>query len=180
MKPRDNMVSFELSGMVTLPWPDHRLNPNFKRSNSHWVYGPVAAKAKEEAWALCCSAIPQEVRKRIIDVPGRIYMTVAFFPPDKRWRDDDNMIGAFKHARDGIAAALGVDDRLFRPHYFFEDPCKPGRVEVNFSPTNFEQNVTRGAHAVVTQSGPKQRDNAATGLTHNRLVEGGAHGSAIK
>ena len=47
-----------------------------------------------------------------------------------RRRDDDNMVGSFKAYRDGIADALGVDDRRFRPHYFFEDAEKPGRIDV--------------------------------------------------
>lgn len=41
---------------------------------------------------------------------------MTFYPPDRRYRDDDNMISAFKHGRDGVALALGVDDRRFRIH----------------------------------------------------------------
>lgn len=59
-----------------------------------------------------------------------IDMTVTFYPPDRRHRDDDGMIGAFKHMRDGIADALRVNDRRFRPTYAFGEPEKPGRVEV--------------------------------------------------
>ncbi|KQM58771.1 hypothetical protein ASE65_10430 [Sphingomonas sp. Leaf16] len=57
-------------------------------------------------------------------------MTIRFVPPDHRRRDDDGMIGAFKHGRDGIADALGVDDHSFRPTYEFAEPEKPGRVVV--------------------------------------------------
>jgi hypothetical protein len=60
-------------------------------------------------------------------------MTITFYPPDHRHRDDDNMVGSFKSYRDGIADALGVNDRRFRPRYVFADPEKPGRVEVSFS-----------------------------------------------
>ena len=52
------------------------------------------------------------------DDDGPIPVRITFYPPDARRRDDDNMIGSFRAARDGIADALGVDDRRFRPHYF--------------------------------------------------------------
>jgi crossover junction endodeoxyribonuclease RusA len=63
---------------------------------------------------------------------GPIALLVTFYPPDARRRDDDNMIGAFKAHRDGIADAMGVDDHRFKAQYKFADPCKPGRVEVEF------------------------------------------------
>jgi crossover junction endodeoxyribonuclease RusA len=33
---------------------------------------------------------------------------------------------------DGIADALGVNDRRFWPAFAFAEPMKPGRVEVSF------------------------------------------------
>jgi len=63
-------------------------------------------------------------------VDGRIKMKITFYPPDRKRRDDDNMIASFKAARDGLADALGVDDRRFRPEYHFGEPDDPGRVEV--------------------------------------------------
>ncbi len=59
-----------------------------------------------------------------------IPVVMRFYPPDRRHRDDDNMIGSMKAARDSIAEALGVNDRRFRPHYIFAEPEKPGRIEV--------------------------------------------------
>lgn len=61
---------------------------------------------------------------------GRLDLIVSFYPPDKRYRDDDNMVGSFKTLRDGLADAFGVNDRRFRAHYFFHDPDRPGRIEV--------------------------------------------------
>lgn len=46
---------------------------------------------------------------------GNIPVSIIFSTPDKRSRDLDNMLGAIKHGLDGIAAAMGVDDRRFRP-----------------------------------------------------------------
>lgn len=118
---------------VILPWPDKRLSPN---ARLHFrAVAAVKAKAREDAAWLTYEAMPcgaKEVRQHFAGT-GPISYQVTFYPPDKRHRDDDNMIASFKAARDGIADALGVSDRRFKPHYFFEEPCKPGRVEVRLS-----------------------------------------------
>lgn len=57
-------------------------------------------------------------------------MRVSFFPPDRRRRDDDGCIGAWKHGRDGMADAFGLDDHAFRPEYRFCEPIKGGKVVV--------------------------------------------------
>ena len=117
-------------GTIVLPWPDSRLSPNAKR-RTHWrVYQPVAKLARSDAHALTCCAIPLGEKKTLRESGSSVPITVTFVPPDRRRRDDDGMIGAFKHARDGIADALGIDDRLFKPTYVIAEPEKPGRVEV--------------------------------------------------
>lgn len=118
---------------VILPWPDRRLSPN---ARIHWrAKAPVTAKARQDAAYLTYEAMNGGVREARQRFAGNdpIAYKVTFYPPDKRHRDDDSMIASFKAARDGIADALGVNDRRFKPHYFFEDPCKPGRVEVELS-----------------------------------------------
>ena len=116
---------------ITLPWPDKRLSPNAKR-RKHWrTYQPAINADRTAGKMLTFDAMQKHLATQSHfagDEP--IAMTVTFFPPDRRHRDDDGMIGSFKHARDGIADALGVDDRRFRPHYFFAEPEKPGRVVV--------------------------------------------------
>ena len=52
---------------------------------------------------------------------GMIQLEIEFFPPDRRHRDDDNMIGAFKHGRDGMALAWNVNDKRFRCSYKVSD-----------------------------------------------------------
>ena len=119
---------------IVLPWPDRRLSPN---ARIHWrAKAPVTAKARKDAAYLTYDAMPmgaREVRQHFAG-EGPISYQVTFYPPDHRHRDDDSMIAMLKAARDGIADALGVNDRRFKPHYFFEEPCKPGRVEVVLSP----------------------------------------------
>jgi crossover junction endodeoxyribonuclease RusA len=104
---------------IELPWPPKQLMPNFKR-RKHWsVYRPFIAKYREDcAWLV-----------KLSRVRGTL-LTVTFCPPDRRRRDDDGMIGAFKAGRDGVADALGCDDHLFRPSYHFGDVVKGGAVLV--------------------------------------------------
>lgn len=117
--------------IITLPWPDKRLFPNYKRAN-HWrKYRNAERDARALGWGLACEALPPHVRQQIAEGDAPIRMTVTFYPPDRRNRDDDGCIGALKNYRDGLADALGVDDKRFRPHYAFAEPCKPGKVEVS-------------------------------------------------
>jgi crossover junction endodeoxyribonuclease RusA len=102
---------------VVLPWPPKELTPNAKR-RKHWrVYQPIAKKYRED-----CAWLVKARRVR-----GSL-LTVTFCPPDRRRRDDDGMIGAFKAGRDGVADALGCDDHTFRPTYRFGEPVKNGAV----------------------------------------------------
>jgi Holliday junction resolvase RusA-like endonuclease len=115
---------------IVLPWPDRRLSPN---ARVHWrVKHAVKAPAREAGKYATFEAVAGGMREARAALAGNdpIPVKITFYPPDKRHRDDDNMIGSFKSARDGIAEALGVNDRRFRPHYFFADPEPPGRVEV--------------------------------------------------
>ena len=116
---------------ITLPWPDKALNPN---SRKHFrALAPIKAKARDDAAYLTREAAPRMVRQAIAAGDGRIELQLRFYPPDKRHRDDDNMVASFKAARDGIADGLKVNDRRFRATYHFGDPEKPGRIEVVIS-----------------------------------------------
>jgi crossover junction endodeoxyribonuclease RusA len=56
------------------------------------------------------------------DLPeGTLALWLDFYPPDRRARDDDNIIAAFKAGRDGMAEALGINDRRFRVFPFVVD-----------------------------------------------------------
>lgn len=115
---------------IVLPWPDKRLSPN---ARVHWrALSEAKQKAKWDASFATLEAMNGQAQTFRASLPdeGPIPITVSFFPPDNRQRDDDNMVASFKAARDGIAAALEINDRRFRPHYVICDPEKPGRVEV--------------------------------------------------
>lgn len=104
---------------ITMAWPDKALTPNSKRS-SHWSkYRKIAAAYR----AACFWDAKQALgRNRFTSLP-KIF--IEFHPPDLRHRDDDGMIGAFKNGRDGVADAIGFDDRLWRPTYTFHPPHRP-------------------------------------------------------
>ncbi len=115
---------------ITLPWPDPRLFPNYKRSH-HWrKYRQQERDARLVGWGLTAEAMEAAHRAAISAAEGKIAVAVTFYPPDRRKRDDDGCIGAIKNFRDGIADALGVDDARFSTTYAFGDAEKPGRVEV--------------------------------------------------
>lgn len=128
--------------MIVLPWPDRRLSPNARQ---HWrALAAVKKQARADACTLATVAISLRDKRAIHDMDGRIPLTISFYPPDARHRDDDNMVASFKALRDGIADALGVDDRRFRPFYQFMDPEKPGRVEVVISPCGLPTSTYAG------------------------------------
>lgn len=113
--------------MIELPWPPKVLSPN---NRAHWT----RKLEPRQRYRLDCYmltkgwlATSREWRPSP-DCPLPIKIT--FCPPDRRHRDDDNMIGSFKSGRDGLADALGVNDRLFRPEYHFAEPVKGGLITV--------------------------------------------------
>lgn len=156
--------------IVSLPWPDNRLSPN---ARTHWaVLAKVKKIARADANTLATIAVPLKDKRAIAAIEGRIPIEIRFYPPDARHRDDDNAVASFKAARDGLADALGVDDRRFLPTYYFMDPEKPGRVEVVI-PGNAGENTfcsgaanrddlsKKTARAEVCTSRPSLIDNAS-------------------
>lgn len=111
------------SQVVELPWPPKGLSPN---ARVHWAVRHKLAKTYRETCRLLGKqaglAAPGE---------GRLLLDMEFVPPDRRRRDDDNMIGAFKYARDGLAAAMGIDDHRFIAQFRVAGtPVKGGAVRV--------------------------------------------------
>ena len=98
-----------MSNTVTLPWPNKSLSPN---SRVHW--GRKGAIAK--AYRYTCSGLAREAKITAPCAIGPIHLWLDFYPPDRRSRDDDNLVAAFKSGRDGLADALGIDDKRFQVH----------------------------------------------------------------
>jgi len=111
---------------ITLPWPSKELSPN---ARCHWSVRHHHAKAYRDK----CRDIAA-TSGLVIDWEGVIHLWITFFPPDRRGRDDDNMLAALKSGRDGISDGLGVNDLRFRVHPWVSDEVvKGGKVVIRFS-----------------------------------------------
>ena len=109
-------------GIIQLPWPPAKLSPN---ARLHWR---ALHKVKLAYKAQCISVLLDQPAPDM--PPGRIPLTITFYPPDKRKRDRDNLQSSLKYGLDCLARHLGVDDYLFDPSYRFAEPTKPARVTV--------------------------------------------------
>ena len=109
---------------IVLPWPPRALNPN---KRCHWSVKSKAAKGYREA----CRLLTKQ-SGALIDWEGDVHVWIDFYPPDKRHRDDDNMIAAFMSGRDGMADALGINDKRFRIHPYVKEQIG-GMVKVRFT-----------------------------------------------
>ncbi len=114
------------SGMqVIFPWPPKTLSPN---ARVHWAVKSKATKALR----LTCAVLAKQARMSV-DWEGDIHVWMDYYPPDRRARDQDNMISASKGMLDGLADALGVNDKRFRLHPYVKDETG-GIVKVRLTP----------------------------------------------
>lgn len=96
---------------LVLPWPPTELSPNARVH--HRRRAAVVKTYRQDCWAWARQQLGCGAGPRLFPGAGLIGVRLDFFPPDRRARDDDNCEAAFKAGRDGVAAALAVDDRRF-------------------------------------------------------------------
>lgn len=96
--------------IVRLPFPDASLMPN-RKNGKHWsaAYAPKAAQ-HDAAYYTTKQAMQDWKAPE-----GNIALSLLYLTPDKRHRDLDNLLAGSKALIDGMARALGVDDKRFRP-----------------------------------------------------------------
>lgn len=103
--------------IIELGWPSARLSPNAR--GSHWPRTHAAKIAREEAYSAARQAMGAQFGPSFTKLPhdgeSNIVLRQIAHPPDKRERDRDGIDARLKSHRDGIADALGVNDRFFRP-----------------------------------------------------------------
>lgn len=104
--------------MIQFPWPSSALSPN---ARGHWA---VKAQAFKAAKTLAFYATKESKQ------PATTRFKLVFCPPNNRRRDADNLIASCKAYLDGMAAAWGVDDSLFRWSFDFGPVVPGGRVIV--------------------------------------------------
>lgn len=89
-------------------------------------HGKASETKKWRHWAHVAT---KEAEARAPAATGDIRIRITFVPPNRR-SDRSNYPNRLKPILDGIADALGFNDRRFLPSYVFAEPEKPGRIEV--------------------------------------------------
>lgn len=106
---------------LVLPWPSKDLSPNAR------VHYRVKAAATKLARQTAVVLAHEAGWKGLQLPPGRLHLWIdCYQAPGKKLPDDDNMIGRCKAYRDGIAQALGIDDKRFKSHPDVKDERRPG------------------------------------------------------
>jgi crossover junction endodeoxyribonuclease RusA len=95
--------------IIRLPFPHASLFPN--RKNGKDYHATLAAKQKQKEDGFYATKAVGAFK----DHDGYIPISLLYLTPDKRHRDCDNMLAASKALLDGVASALGIDDKCFRP-----------------------------------------------------------------
>lgn len=111
---------------IVLPWPPRELSPN---ARPHHMQRARATKSYRETahWIAKIAHVSAPEGR------GDIAIHVTFNPPSRRG-DRQNFPGHIKAGIDGIADAMGVNDRRFNPEYTYGEPVKNGRVTVRIMP----------------------------------------------
>lgn len=116
---------------IVLPFPSSLLSGHAK-GNDQWL--KVKTTKAHREWARLATLEARGGQRSAEDgqaaqESGDIAITIRFIPPNNRG-DRMNYPARMKPYVDGIADALGVNDRRFHPCFIFCEPEKPGRVEV--------------------------------------------------
>jgi crossover junction endodeoxyribonuclease RusA len=119
----------EMDLILELPWPPKELSPN---ARGHWRKSEDAKqKYKADCWALTKAFLFKNPGKYYTQ-KGKLPISIMFHPPTRRGYDADNLNSRMKYGFDGIAEALCVNDKIFRPvtYDIADEPVKHGKVVV--------------------------------------------------
>lgn len=110
---------------IKLDWPSRKLSPN---ARTHWaaLAGAKRVYRNNCTWLAKAAILQQGQPLATIPLP----VLVTFNPPDKRGRDTDNMLASVKAGLDGVADAIGIDDKHWVLTIARGEPVKGGRVVV--------------------------------------------------
>ena len=113
---------------ITLPFPAAALNPN-RRSGRSWQ---ATADEKAEAVQMGKIATLDALKGKRPVIATPVKFSIAFYCPNHRRRDIDNLLASLKPSLDGIANATGIDDSVIEEMQLIKryDLSNP-RVEVN-------------------------------------------------
>lgn len=109
---------------IELDFPPAELFPN-RAKGTHWTvtHKTKAMYRDNSAW------LTKGQMRDWKPTDSQIRLTITFVMPDKRLRDTDNCLAAAKAGLDGMADALGVNDRQFQPVIVYrQNGQKPGKM----------------------------------------------------
>ena len=113
--------------IITLAWFDPHCSPNAKVHNGVKVNYRTKAEARKIARQLGKIAAYHTPKP---PTKGNIPLTILFYPKGKQG-DLDNCLASIKGHLDGIADALKIDDKRFRPITIDFAEIEPlGKIEV--------------------------------------------------
>ena len=113
-----------MGGAITFPWPPSILAGHAKGRS---FYKKAAATAQTRADA--ASIARPVVKDYLIPEKGDIVLIVTFHPPHNR-QDRWNMPQLAKATADGLADAMGVNDKRFLPRFVYGENVKGGQIVV--------------------------------------------------
>lgn len=115
---------------IELPYPDKELSPN---SRCHWSQKAKAAKkARSDAFVIARAAGLD--KSTFAGYEGRLHFWIDIYAKTRNYPDADNILSSLKNFLDGIADALGVNDRRFVHHPFVKDAThKGGKVIIRIT-----------------------------------------------
>lgn len=90
---------------ILFPWPHKALSPN---ARVHWTAAASAKRGYRKDWFVLAKKAGWGFEHETA-----LHLDIVFYPPDKRSRDLDNMLASIKSGLDGLADAIGVDDRYW-------------------------------------------------------------------
>lgn len=111
---------------IELDFPPASLFPN-RAKGKHWgvTHGAKVKYREDSVW------LTKQQMGGWKHKGGDLELVTSFHMPDKRRRDADNCLAAAKAGLDGMAEALGVNDRHFQPITIFRHHGdKPGKLIV--------------------------------------------------
>ena len=103
---------------IRFPFPDMRLSANGRADRRYLT--DIRQEARRTGYYLAKEHRLAFSGEKFLE----LYMLVC--PPDRRRRDDDNVLSAFKSALDGIFRALELDDNLIRRTVIERGDVEPG------------------------------------------------------
>jgi crossover junction endodeoxyribonuclease RusA len=116
---------------IELPFPDKILWPNGRghRMAKHRAF------QKHKTWAYHAALAAQvPCLQEAIGNDWRFSWCVTFYPKTRHPVDDDNARASLKAYQDGIAKAIGIDDKLFAaPRIQWGEPVKGGKIVVSLT-----------------------------------------------